>query len=107
MLPLIDECNQRVELLRMLEAMTGWGFPNLRIVLTSRQERDIEISIEGFVSPQNKICLESDLVDGDIQHYVRQRLCDDKSLSKWGKDEALRTEVEISLMKGAKGMYVS
>lgn len=57
--------------------------------------------------PQNSICLQSEVVDKDIQQYARQRLSDDKGLSKWGKDVLLRQVIESALMEGSKGMCVS
>jgi hypothetical protein len=64
--------------------------------------RDMESSLEGLVDPQNSICLQSEVVDKDIQQYVRQRLSDDKGLSEWGKDVLLRKEIESALMEGSK-----
>jgi hypothetical protein len=103
----LDECAQRPELMEMLKTVVGWQLPNVHLILTSRQERDIESSLERFMDPQKCICLQSEVVDKDIQQYVRQRLSDDRGLSKWGKDVALRQEIENALMKGSKGMYVS
>jgi hypothetical protein len=103
----LDECAQRVELMEMFEMMVKWKAPNLHILLTSRRERDIESSLKGCVDPQNSICLQSEVVDKDIQHYVQQRLLDDKTLSKWSKDIALRQEIQTALMEGSKGMCVS
>jgi hypothetical protein len=103
----LDECAQRVELMEMVEMTVKWKVPNLHLLVTSRRERDIENSLEGCVDLQNSICLQSEVVDKDIQHYVRQRLSDDKALSKWGKDIALRQEIETALMEGSKGMCVS
>jgi hypothetical protein len=100
----LDECAQRADLMEMFETMVGWKLPNMHLLVTSRRERDIESSLEGFVDPQNSICLQSEVVDKDIQQYVRQRLSDDKGLSKWGKDIALRQEIEKALMEGSKGM---
>ncbi|CAG5158427.1 uncharacterized protein ALTATR162_LOCUS5073 [Alternaria atra] len=105
MLDALDECAQRTELMEMLETITGWQFRNMHLIVTSRQERDIESSLEGFVDVRNSICLQSDIVDKDIQQYVRQRLSDDKGLSKWGKDVFLRQEIETALMEGSKGMF--
>ncbi|KAF1352920.1 hypothetical protein EJ07DRAFT_158930 [Lizonia empirigonia] len=105
MLDALDEYAQRPELMEMLETMADWQLPNVHLVVTSRQERDIESSLEGLVDPQNSICLQSEVVDKDIQQYVRQRLSDDKGLSKWGKDVLLRQEIESALMEGSKGMF--
>jgi hypothetical protein len=90
----------------VLEEIAGWQLQNLHLLVTSRRERDIESSLEGFVDLQNRICLQSELVDIDIQRYVQQRLSDDNSLRKWDKDATIRQEIEAALMKGARGMYL-
>jgi hypothetical protein len=102
----LDECAQRAELMEMFETMVGWKVPNLHLLATSRRERDIESSLEGFVDGENRICLQSAVVDKDIQRYVRQRLSDDKRLRKWEKDASVMGQIEAALMSGAKGMYV-
>jgi hypothetical protein len=102
----LDECTQRAELMEMIETMVGWKIQNLHLLVTSRRERDIESSLEGFVDPQNSICLQSEVVDKDIQRYVRQRLSNDKRLRKWEKDSSMIGQIENVLISGAKGMYV-
>jgi len=102
----IDECTQRLELMDMLETVAGWQLDNLQLLMTSRKERDIERSLEGYVEEENAICLQRDVVDQDIQRYVQQRLHNDKSLAKWNKDAAVRQEIEAALMGEACGMYV-
>lgn len=101
----LDECAYRTELMSILETMTGWQLPNLHLLVTSRRERDIENSLESFVTQENTICLQSEVVDRDIQKYVRQRLSDDKNLNKWHKDPTIRQEIEEAIMEGAHGMY--
>jgi hypothetical protein len=101
----LDECTQRLELLGILETIAGWRLQNLHLLMTSRKERDIETSVEGYVG--DAICLQSDIVDTDIQRYIQQRLSDDKSLTKWSKDTEIRREIEAALMRGARGMYTS
>jgi hypothetical protein len=103
----LDECTQRLELMDMLETVAGWQLDNLQLLMTSRKERDIERSLEGYVEEENAVCLQRDVVDQDIQRYVQQRLHNDKSLAKWNKDAAVRNEIEAALMGGARGMYVS
>lgn len=100
----LDECTQRPELMEMLEEIANWNISNLHILMTSRQERDIKSCLGGFVNLQNSICLQGDVVDKDIQLYIRQRLSDDKNLVKWRKDAALQQEIEDALTKGSKGM---
>ncbi|KAF2728034.1 hypothetical protein EJ04DRAFT_569878 [Polyplosphaeria fusca] len=101
----LDECTQRDELMELLEAMAGWQLQNLHLLVTSRRERDIEMSLKSFVDERSRVCLQSTLVDKDIQRYVRQRLSDDKRLRKWEKDASMVGQIETALMSGANGMF--
>ncbi|KAF2790565.1 HET-domain-containing protein [Melanomma pulvis-pyrius CBS 109.77] len=101
----MDECSKRAELVDILETLAAWQLQNLHILMTSRRERDIESSLETFMDRQTFICIQSELVDKDIQKYVQRRLSDDKRLNKWGKNFTLRQEIEAALMKGAHGMF--
>jgi hypothetical protein len=102
----LDECTQRSELMDMLKTVASWRLDNLRLLMTSRKERDIESSLEEYIKDEDAVCLQRDVVDQDIQRYVQQRLHDDKSLAKWNKDAAIRQEIEAALMGGARGMHV-
>jgi hypothetical protein len=102
----LDECTQRSELMDLLETVAEWRLDNLHLVMTSRKERDIERSLEGYIDEEDAVCLQRDVVDKDIQRYVQQRLGDDKGLEKWNKDATIRQEIEAALMRGARGMYV-
>jgi hypothetical protein len=102
----LDECTNRNELMSILESIAGFQLNGLHLLVTSRKERDIESSLEGFVEDSNIICLQSKLVDEDICRYVHQRLAADKNLKKWQKDPDIVCEIETALMKGAHGMYV-
>lgn len=103
----LDECAERKDLMSSLETLAGWQLHNLHLLFTSRRERDIERSLDDVVDFENRICLQSEVVDADIQQYIRQRLSDDKSLRKWAKDIALMQEIETALMEKACGMYFS
>ncbi|MBK5652918.1 MAG: NACHT domain-containing protein, partial [Rhizobium sp.] len=100
----LDESAQRVELMERLKAMVGWQLQNLHLLVTSRKERDIESSLDRFVGGGNRICLESALVDKDIQQYIQQSLSTDERLHKWKKDDVVRQEIEAKLKEGAHGM---
>jgi hypothetical protein len=106
LLDALDECSQRVELMDAIGTLTRWKLHNSHVLVTSRRERDLEISVNGLGIWKNSICLESEVVDEDIRRYVRQRLAEDKSLSKWGKNIDLQKEIEAALMQGSQGMYV-
>ena len=103
----LDECTQRLELMDMLKIVDRWQLQCLHVLMTSRKERDIESSLESYVDKEDTVCLQSHIVDKDIQRYVQQRLSNDKSLIKWEKDAAVRQEIESALMSGACGMYTS
>jgi hypothetical protein len=102
----LDECTQRQEVMDVLETVAGWQLDNVHLLMTSRKERDIERSLESYVDEEDTVCLQSDVVDEDIQRYVQQRLSVDRDLGKWNKDAAVRQEIEAALMSGACGMYV-
>jgi hypothetical protein len=102
----LDECSERAELMQVIERMAMWQHKRLHLLVTSRKEREIEISLECIVDSQNIISLQREIVDKDIHTYVRQRLSDDKSLRKWQNDPSIRDEIEKTLMTGAHGMYI-
>jgi hypothetical protein len=85
--------------------MAGWSLDESHLLITSRKEHDIQMSLESIIDTQNTICLENGRVDRDILTYVRHTLSTDKSLSKWQKDPAIREEIESVLIKGSHGMY--
>ncbi|KAJ4339413.1 hypothetical protein N0V95_007791 [Ascochyta clinopodiicola] len=101
----LDECTQRPELMDMLETVAGHQLDSVHLLMTSRKERDIESSLEIYIKEKDTICLQRDVVDKDIQRYVQQRLSNDKSLTKWNKDAAIKQEIEAALMRGARGMF--
>lgn len=99
----LDECTQRAVLMEILESLAA--LENIHLLVTSRRERDIESGLEDIVSKENRICVQSSLVDMDISRYVRQQLADDKSLTKWQKDYTVMEEIQAALRNGAHGMY--
>jgi hypothetical protein len=100
----LDECSKRSELLDVLETIASWQLQNLHLLMTSQKERDIETSLESYV--RDSICLQSDVVDTDIQRYIQQRLSDDRNLTKWSKDADIKRDIEDALIRGACGMYL-
>ncbi|KAI4679307.1 uncharacterized protein J4E84_008335 [Alternaria hordeiaustralica] len=101
----LDECTQRPQLMDMLETMFGWQLGTLHLLVTSRKERDIEMSLENYVKKDEIICLQSDVVDQDISLFVQERLREDKRLAKWKMNARIVQEIEATLMRGARGMF--
>ncbi|KAI4941700.1 hypothetical protein J4E91_010574 [Alternaria rosae] len=101
----LDESAKRPELMEMLETVGGWQLRISHLLMTSRKERDIEMSLETFVVEDNMICLQREVVDADILRFVQQKLRDDKRLAKWNQNAEVRQEIETALMREAQGMF--
>ncbi|KAK2808558.1 hypothetical protein FQN50_004590 [Emmonsiellopsis sp. PD_5] len=101
----LDECIYRDDLMDVLNTICGWGLGNLHLLATSRKERDIEMCLEELVAPENAICLQTEVVDVDIRHYVAHILDTRRKFEKWRKDDNLRREIETALMQKSKGMF--
>jgi hypothetical protein len=97
----LDECTERQELLTNIEEIAKWKIGKLHILATSRREKDIEEWLEPLVNDQEKICIQSALVNDDIRTYVHEKLQTDRKL-KWSAK--VQEEIEKSLMDGAHGM---
>jgi ankyrin repeat protein len=102
----LDECANRKELMNIIQTMNSWMIDSMHIMVTSRKERDIENALGQFIYKHQVTSLQRELVDLDIHNYIHERLLHDKDLEKWSKDEKIRKDIEITLMKGAQGMYV-
>lgn len=106
----LDECSDRDGLFETLQEMHGWGNHSLRVLSTSRKEVDIEEALEDLVPRKSRTCLESRLVDKDIQAYVHERLVKDKSFGGWrrvqkSKNKNILEDIEKTLGQKANGMY--
>jgi hypothetical protein len=99
----LDECSSWGTLFETIEEMQKWE-KKIRIILTSRKEVMIEDDLEDVVPPDDRICLESHLVDIDIKTYVQERLAH-KSFKRWRRDSAIQKEIQRTLGQKAHGMY--
>lgn len=102
----LDESNDRAELLQTLINITGQQAENLHVLVTSRQEKDINDSLKSSVDKMASICLQSAIVDEDIRSLVRHRLLVDRRLTRWRENIEVQQEVEKALMQKAQGMWV-
>jgi hypothetical protein len=98
----LDESTNREILLPILEKISRWELKQLHLLITSRRVPDIEQSLDPLVT--DSICIQSKLVDADIQLYIHDRLKQDVKLSRWSRE--VRAEIETTLVKGAHGMFV-
>jgi archaellum biogenesis ATPase FlaH len=104
----LDECNTRRELMSTIEDMSTWQLQGLHVLFTSRREPDIEEALGCILDGKNILGIQTEAVDHDIQLYVRQRLSIEAGLRwKLDVDDAVKHQIEISLKKGAHGMYTA
>ena len=100
----LDECNDQDELLKVLTKIASWDLDHLHLLVTSRPEPDIKYSLEQIVEGNNRICLQTELVDADILKYVHHRLSKDRKLQKFQQDPEAQRQIETKLAEGAQGM---
>ncbi len=97
----LDECTDREALWIFLRDLIASKPQDLRILATSRCEKDIEDELSP-VTTQN-IHIQSPDVDADIRIYIRDRLATDAKLKKWPL--SVQDEITTALMARAGGMY--
>lgn len=101
----LDECvadKGRIELLAVLAEIKEWAFPNLRVLVTSRKDPEIDEVLRPLVTFK-PICIQTKKVQHDAQLYVRCQLTADYTLKKWST--TVKKEIEEILVEGANGMY--
>jgi hypothetical protein len=98
----LDECTERNKLLQWIDEIARWNVGKLHLLVTSRQEPDIQKVLRSL--DPILVCLEGEFVDRDIMSYLDWMLRDDQKWRTWDHDT--RYKIKISLMEGAQGMYV-
>ena len=97
----LDECTDREELLTFLHELINSKQQDLRVLATSRRERDTEDQLSSIAI--YNINIQSAIVDEDIRVYVRDRLATDIKLRKW--PPVVQEEITAAMMEKARGMY--
>ena len=100
----LDECKERVELLKLLNRIHEQKHPKLHSLVTSRQELDIEESLEAMTNDETRICIQSDLIQTDILTYIQDRLENDDSLKRFKRNAKIREKIRKTLTENADGM---
>lgn len=104
--PAQDERPNRDELMDTIQQVLKWKNDRLHILVTSRNERDIEHSLEDLMPKENVISLQLGEVHRDIRAYIEERLRVDKRLSKWNANEELRDRIRRVVTSRSQAMYV-
>lgn len=103
----LDECpkdGERAELLELIAEIESWSLPNFHLLVTSRQEPDIENALTPLLTSL-AIPIQGSGVDSDIKLHIVSELATDSKLRKWSGD--VKVEIENTLMAGANGMSES
>ena len=98
----LDECTQRGQLLNLIKEVCSWKLPNVKILTTSRSERDVEEVMSNLTTCT--VCIQSAKIDPDIRLYVDKRLHSDPKLQRWSNNADLIEEIQMALVSGADGM---
>ena len=100
----LDECKEREKLLGLLGRIHEQKHPKLHILVTSRQELDIEDALEPMTNHEARICIQSELVQGDILTYIQDRLENDNSLKRFKRQPKIQEKIRQTLVEKADGM---
>ena len=98
----LDECANREDFLIFIRELVQSQRKGLRIMITSRREKDIQEQLGSIANYD--INIQSAIVNEDIRIYVRNRLATDSKLKKW--PATVQEDIVATLMKKADGMYV-
>ena len=96
----LDECTDREDLLTFVCNVVDSKLIGLRVMATSRREKDVEDQMRPRAD--HDINIQSAVVDEDIRVYIRDRLVTDSKLKKWPK--SVRDEITSVMMAKANGM---
>ena len=97
----LDESSDRKTLLKVIK-MILQSNSEINLLMTSRKEHDIQVMLEFSVN--YVVAIQNELVDVDIDIYIRQCLLNDPDLCKW--DDELKSEIVTILTSGAQGMCI-
>jgi hypothetical protein len=100
----MDECTTRSALLPWLARLADQEFGNVKTIVTSRREHDIQVEFEKWLRGDAIVPLQKLDVDPDIRAYVRAMLQTSPQLQRWRLQPGVQGEIETALMSKANGM---
>ncbi|KAH8756434.1 hypothetical protein BGZ57DRAFT_957852 [Hyaloscypha finlandica] len=97
----LDECAERDLLLDVLATISTGNCGRIKILATSRSERDIEIAVSPLLT--GNVCIQDAKIDADIRLFVCNSIAKGPKMKRWST--SVKAEVESALVQGAKGMF--
>ncbi|KAK6356047.1 hypothetical protein TWF718_000421 [Orbilia javanica] len=104
----LDECSEeerRKVLSWIEEILVNSEYRNVHLLMTSRQERDIESGVLKFTHDAYIVPIQSGPVTNDICAYVRWRVREGDGLRRWRSRPEVQNEIETALRENAHGMF--
>ena len=105
----LDECHTRKGrstegLLSWMESLQSTDLSKVHLLITSRQEEDIESAIAKWARAEDIIPIQGSLISNDIRAYIHTRVREDDGLKRWRSRPDVQEEIESELMEKADGM---
>ncbi|KAI1178313.1 hypothetical protein F4777DRAFT_576118 [Nemania sp. FL0916] len=105
----LDECSMRnaqrsEDLLSWIQSLQNSQL-NIHLLVTSRPEHDIKSAIKSFSHSQERISLQSNLIEDDIRSYIETTVKKNSGLERWQSRPDVQREIEAALIKKADGMF--
>ncbi|CAG7989484.1 unnamed protein product [Penicillium nalgiovense] len=92
--------NKREGVLDTVQTIRQWGLPTLHLLVTSRNEMDIRLSLK--VPSSQDISMKNPDTDTDIQNFISYQLRNDSKLRQW---KSRHEEIQEKLASKAQGVF--
>ncbi|KAJ5472932.1 hypothetical protein N7530_006933 [Penicillium desertorum] len=92
--------NKREGVLDAVQTIRQWDLPTLHLLVTSRNEMDIRLSLE--VPSSQDISMKNTDTDTDIQNFISYQLRNDSKLRQW---KSRHEEIQEKLTSKAQGVF--
>lgn len=100
----LDECEDCQMLLSFIDRLMDWKSGKLRVIATSRKEKDIEDFFKAKLDDEKRLSIQNEKVDEDIRSYIHEKLQSDRRFERWQKQPKVQEKIEKKLMEKADGM---
>lgn len=87
-----------------MESLQSTDLSKVHLLITSRQEEDIESAIAKWARAEDIIPIQGSLISNDIRAYIHTRVREDDGLKRWRSRPDVQEEIESELMEKADGM---
>lgn len=88
-----------------IQEIVGWDLEMLHVPATSQKKKEIEDVLDPTLTDEQKVYIQSGLIEGDIRACIYARLQTDRKLKRWQKDEYYLRMIETTLIGRTDGMF--